>query len=122
ADLIRFKLVLEGRNQALVGGIEREVPLPPGEEEHRAAPQLVRGDLVRDHLLGSRQGPADDAPHAAEHASQGRGLRGNGLVYALEVGLCQRTPPAGWGEPTPELFPTTSRSTRPKSTRPPAIP
>jgi len=85
--LVRCKLILERRDHACGGGIERVVLLPPGEIEHRATVQFVRGDLIRDYFLGSRTALADGVPHAREYALRGLGLRGNVFVHGLEVGL-----------------------------------
>jgi len=63
------------------------VLLPPSEIEDDATVQLVCGNLVRDHFLGSRHSLAYSAPHAPQYALHGLGLRGNVLVNGLEIGL-----------------------------------
>ena len=89
-DLVRCKVVLERRDDVIGGGVERIVLPPSSEIEHWVTVQFVRGDLVRDHFLGSGQGLTDDVPHAFEYALHGLGLRGDVLVHGLEVGLGHR--------------------------------
>jgi len=87
ADLVRREFILEGRHDMSRGGIERVVPPPRGEIEHRAAVQFVRGDVVRDNFLSLGQGMTDTAPHAIEDTPHRLGLRRDVLIHGLELGL-----------------------------------
>ena len=84
---VRAELVLERGDKAIVGRVEGVVFFPPGEVDHSLAGQFERRDLVRDRFLRSGHGLADGDPHALEYALRGLGLRGDVLVYGLEVGL-----------------------------------
>jgi len=52
--------------------------------------QLVRGDLVRDHFLGSWHRLTDGAPHQPEYDLHAGGLRSDVLVHGFEVNFGHR--------------------------------
>jgi hypothetical protein len=63
------------------------VTLPPGEREHDAAVQLVRGDLVADRLLGIGQGLADGGAHPLQDRVYFLRLGGKVRVHSFEARL-----------------------------------
>src|SRR6185503_17066137 len=124
ADLVPCKVLLEPHDEAIAGRINRVVLPPPGEIDYGSTVQLVRGDLVRDHFLGSRESFADGPPHALEHAPCGLGLRSNVLVHRFEAWHSGAMPSdletAAW--PAGAGFPSTatpgSRAARRRHTTP----
>src|SRR5579864_6819598 len=66
--------------------------LPAGKIEHRLALRLVSRDLVGDNLFGFRHGFADSLADAFEGNPRGLRLRGNILVYRLEISFRHMQP------------------------------